>query len=413
MRKIIRIERLCYIIVCAKFKASNAVFFFTFSSEHDDGDIRSCPDPAADLESVDPGQSNIEEHGWQSPHTVVEVVTDDMAFLVDSLSMGLNRTGLTIFLTIHPVVGVVRDKRGTLQSLHDQSVGEGKPTSMICFKIEKQLSADVLRALDGMIREVLQEVIRTNGDWPQMKQQVHAIGDRMGSQKLPIAEDELSEARAFIDWVERDHFTFLAYCEFDIEEEGKGFSLNEESLLGLFKEKRGGNHDPANVIPVLRDHFPQFPCYLIVTKANARSAVHRPAYMDFIGIKRYNDQGELDGLYCIVGLFALTAYSSPPKDIPLLRKKVAEVAERAGLVANSHSGKVLHSILDTFPRDALFQVSSREMAGIALGILGLQERQGTRLFLFKDIFNRFYSCFVYLPREQYNRELRLYAFRKC
>ena len=277
-----------------------------------------------------------EEHGWQSPHTVVEVVSDDMAFLVDSLTMGLNRAGLTIFLTIHPVVSVTRNRAGELRSLDDQPA-QGKATSMICFRIEKQLSADVLRALDVMIREVLKDVIRTNSDWLEMRQRVHAIGERTAAGSLPVAEDELSEAGAFLQWLERDHFTFLAYCEFDLKSDGPELSVNQDSLLGLFSENRSDNHDPCNVIPVLGDQMPQFPGYLLVTKSNARSAVHRPAYMDFIGIRRYNDRGELDGLYCIVGLFALAAYSSPPKDIPLLRKKVAEVEEAAGLAATSRT----------------------------------------------------------------------------
>ena len=352
---------------------------------------------------------SFEAHGWQSPHTIVEIVTDDMSFLVDSIAMGLNRAGVTIHLTIHPVVATVRDKNGSLQAVHDISTGLGELESMICFQIEKQLSPKMMQTLEKMVRSVLLDVALANRDWQLMRQRVLAITEEMAGISLPVERDELLETSAFLDWAVRDHFTFLAYCEFDlITENGKQcLVIDNRTNLGLFREAGSAGYDPSLVVPVLSDSYTSFPCHLVVTKANAKSTVHRPAYMDYIGIKRYDRNGVVTGLYCIVGLFTIAAYSSPPKDIPLLRTKVAEVVGMSRIAPVSFSGKVLQMILVTFPRDDLFQIPVEQLAEISFGILGLQERHRTRLFMFRDPFNRFFSILVYLPKEQYNRELRL------
>jgi len=352
---------------------------------------------------------SFEAHGWQSPHTIIEAVNDDMSFLVDSLAMALNRAGYTIDLTIHPVVAAVRDKSGKLQAIHELSTGLGKLESMISFQIEKQLSTKVLQSIENMVRDVLFDVILVNQDWQAMKQQAREISTGMREQALPVDKEDLQEEKAFLDWAVEDHFTFLAYCEFDLlHRDGKqSLVIDEQSKLGLFRETGSSGYDPKAVVPVVSDSYTGFPCHLLVTKANVRSTVHRPAYMDYIGIKRYDANGAVNGLYCIVGLFTIAAYSSPPRDIPLLRTKAAEVIGRSRLVPASFSGKVLQMILVTFPRDDLFQISVDKLAEITFGVLNLQERHRTRLFVSKDAFNRFLSILVYLPKELYNRDLRL------
>ncbi len=352
---------------------------------------------------------NFDEHGWQSSHTIVEIVTDDISFLVDSLSMGLNHAGIMIHLTIHPLVGALRDEQGVLKAVHDPSTGLGKLESMICFQIEKQLASDVLEAIESMVRSVILDVMLANQDWLVMRQRVCTIAEGMAAKILPEEKDEMLEARAFLDWVVEDHFTFLAYCEFDLRtSSGKqNLLLNKASKLGLFRDTGTAGREPESVIPVLSDRYTGFPSHLVVTKANTRSTVHRPAYMDYIGIKKYNEQGEVNGLFCIVGLFTIAAYNSPPMYIPLLRTKVAEVTRASGIAPRSFSGKVLQNILVTFPRDDLFQIPLDKLTEISFGILGLQERFRTQLFMFKDTFNRFFSILVYLPKERYNRELRL------
>ena len=369
--------------------------------------LKERPDGAPRVRVYNP---TFEEHGWECAHTVIEVVSDDMAFLVDSLSMALNRAGLTIQLTIHPVVWTRRDRRGRLRELLTGG-DAGRAESMIAFQVERQTEPDVLQAIEGMLLSVIRDIGLINADWLPMRQRVRGVTERLRRQPPPVEPSEREEVEAFLEWLENDHFTFLAWCEYDLsgaeEEDGARLALDPDSLLGLFRDPEGEGHTPAAVVPLLDECLGCLPGLVVVTKANARSRVHRPAYMDFIGIKRFDERGRLDGFHCIVGLFALSAYSSRPLDIPLLRRKVERVVESARLSQNGHSGRMLMGILDTFPRDALFQIDGRELTTIALGILGLQERQRTRLFLFRDAFGRFYSCLVFIPRERYNRELRL------
>ncbi len=352
---------------------------------------------------------NFEEHGWQSAHTIIEVVTDNFAFLVDSLTMGLNRAGLTIRLTIHPVIKALRDKKGDLLEISEIARGKGNAESIISFQVERQLSSDVLRALEEMILTIVNDIKCANNDWQNMKARVQSVKAEILDQIPPIDQDGLSEIVAFLDWIGGDHFTFLSYCEFDfVAVDGKEtLKLLDDSVLGLLRQSKDVNKKIESVIPVLGEQYSKFPCCIVVTKANVKSTVHRPAYMDFIGLKRYNQEGNVIGLHCFLGLFSSSAYNSLPRDIPLLRKKVTEVIESTEISVLSHSNRVLHNILDTYPRDELFQNSTEELLGVVLGILSLQERQRTRLFVTKDIFNRFYSCFIYLPRERFSRELRI------
>lgn len=350
-----------------------------------------------------------EQHGWQSPHTIVEIVTSDRVFLVDSLSMGLNRMGLTIHLTIHPLVRTVRDKAGRLLEIKPLSEEGGEVESLIHFQVDKQISPEVFQAMETMIRNVIRDVTYANADWMPMKQATEKIRNVLDKASLPIDVAEQAELSAFLKWISDDHFTFLAYCEFDLlqEEGAPTLRLDTSSQLGLFRESCLNEQEAGKVIPVDGDAYMATQDFLVVTKSNIHSTVHRPAYMDFIGIKRHDSEGRVNGLYCLLGLFTSVAYNSPPKDIPLLRQKTREVINRSGLSRYSHSGKALENILTTLPRDSLFQTPVDELEELAMGILGLQERQRTRLFVTRDLFRRFYSCLIYLPKERYSRELRL------
>ncbi|MCG8427097.1 MAG: NAD-glutamate dehydrogenase, partial [Chromatiales bacterium] len=349
---------------------------------------------------------NFEEHGWQSAHTIIEVVSNDMAFLVDSLSMALNRIGLTIHLTIHPVVGTKRDKQNRLEAIMESGAKDARSESLIRFQIEKQLASEALHAIEELVNDVIKAVSYANHDWLQMKETAVAIRSNNIPAKAKISSDDLQESNALIDWICNDHFTFLAYCEFDLNSNNE-LALNQENILGIFKDNSDAIQTIKATVPVLGERFTQFDGHLVITKCNSTSKVHRPAYMDFIGVKRYGSDGKVNGLHCILGLFTSAAYSSPPRDIPLLRKKVKEVMDGTALPYYGHSGKALQNILDTYPRDALFQTPVDELCEISMGILGLQERQRTRLFISKDAFNRFYNCLIYLPRERFNRELRI------
>ena len=346
------------------------------------------------------------QHGWRSTHTIVEVVSDDMPFLVDSARMALNRRSLTTHLVIHPVMRAHRDASGVLTGPNGE---EAITEAVIHVEVDRQTEERVLDDIAADIRSVLEDVRGAVEDWQPMHERLRGVLTELESNPPPLDESELARGRAFLEWVSENHFTFLGYREYELlggegEERlrsvgGSGFGLLRES------EPRESTAF-ASLSPQIR-RLAREPRLLLITKANARSTVHRPGYLDYIGIKTFDSQGRVTGERRFLGLYTSAAYNQVPRAIPLLREKVARVMERATYPSNSHAAKALLHILETFPRDLLFQVSDDELYETGMGILHLQERQRIRLFVHRDRIGRFVSCIVYVPRERFNTQVRL------
>ena len=346
------------------------------------------------------------QHGWRSTHTIVEVVSDDMPFLVDSVRMALNRRSLTTHLVIHPVMRAHRDASGVLTGPNGE---EAITEAVIHVEVDRQTEERVLDDIAADIRSVLEDVRGAVEDWQPMHERLRGVLTELESNPPPLDESELARGRAFLEWVSENHFTFLGYREYELlggegEERlrsvgGSGFGLLRES------EPRESTAF-ASLSPQIR-RLAREPRLLLITKANARSTVHRPGYLDYIGIKTFDSQGRVTGERRFLGLYTSAAYNQVPRAIPLLREKVARVMERATYPSNSHAAKALLHILETFPRDLLFQVSDDELYETGMGILHLQERQRIRLFVHRDRIGRFVSCIVYVPRERFNTQVRL------
>ena len=367
----------------------------------------------------DPGQvrvrvfnPSIAEHGWQSTHTVIEIVNDDMPFLVDSVTMEVNRHGLTLHLIIHPIVDVQRSGDGTLEGLGSDSAGRRE--SFIHVEVDRVPEASRMAALAADLTRVLGDVRQSVADWAETRQRVLDIVAALDSNPPPIPQDELAEGRAFLEWLADNHFTFLGCRSHDlIALDGEdALKIVPDSSRGILREARDKDVQAKVVasgfaaLPPEVRAYARRPELLVVTKSTARSTVHRPGYLDYIAVKRFDAAGQVCGEDRFLGLFTSTAYSASPGSIPLLRRKVADVIARAGLAPGSHAGKALANILDTYPRDELFQTTADELLHTATGILHLGERQRFRLFVRQDPFERFLSCLIYAPRENYTTELR-------
>jgi glutamate dehydrogenase len=351
-----------------------------------------------------------EEHGWRSVDTIIEVVAQDMPFLIDSISAVLNRRGLAIKLTIHPVFAVKRDSGGRLTELHDATevTDLTTPEAVIQMHVDRQ-PHEALADLEQTVSSVIRDVALATSDWLKMKQLADQVQHELEASAAAGHAADTAEARAFMDWMVNDHFLFIATCVFEWQNDTETAALRfvEDSGLGVLRGGPEARERAERWISGLGVDLSGFGDELLVTKANARSSVHRPAYMDLVAVKRRDAVGQVIGMHCLVGLFAARAYSTPPRQIPLLRRKVEAVFEGAKVAPNSHSGRVVANILDNFPRDTLFQISIGDLLATTLGVLGLQERQRTRLFVIPDPFRRFFTCLVYLPRERYSREVRI------
>ena len=355
---------------------------------------------------------NLEEHGWHSDHTIVEIVNDDMPFLVDSVAMEINRHGLTLHSAIHPVFRVCRNARGAIESISlggsEAGTASCRLESFIHFEVDRTGETSRLDALRLGIASALGDVRAAVEDWPGMRSIAQETVTSM-AQAPNGGSPEATEARAFLEWMLDDHFTFLGQRDYELVSRDGQFFLRgvEGSGAGILRAAlRDPGSDDLTPLPPAARAIIESPSPIFITKANSRATVHRPGYLDYVGVKLVDASGKLYGERRFVGLYTSTAYMVSTSEIPLIRRKCANILARAGFLTKGHLYKSLVTILEQYPRDELFQAEEDELFDITTGILRLQEHQRTRLFVRRDRFDRFISCLVFVPRDKYNTDLR-------
>ncbi|HKQ94126.1 MAG TPA: NAD-glutamate dehydrogenase, partial [Aestuariivirgaceae bacterium] len=344
--------------------------------------------------------------------SVIDIANDDMPFLVDSVLGALAESGHEIQLMLHPILNVSRDASGKLVKLEEKS----SPTSTMTresfmhihvSRIDATARDQLVEALDRILSDVRIAVL----DWQAMQARLKEAIAGYRSSPPPIPVDNLTESIAFLHWLLENHFTFLGMREYAFEggpDDGQ-LKAVPQSGLGILRNEatqvlRRGN-ELVSITPAIRN-FLMEPSALIITKSDVRATVHRRAAMEYVGVKLFDAGGELKGELRIVGLFTSSVYTQNPSEIPLLRRKIAAVIAASGFNPTGHSGKALINVLETLPRDELFQVDPESLAAMAHGILRLEERPRTRLFVRRDRFDRFVSAFAYIPRDRFNSEVR-------
>jgi glutamate dehydrogenase len=345
-----------------------------------------------------------EDPSFGRAETILLAVNDDIPFLYDSCTAAVRAAGAHVRAAFHPVIATARDAAGTRSQ-----AGKSLHESFIVLALDP-LGDEECARLRASLAHTFAQVHFAVRDWKAMVQHLRDTVELLKKNPPAISEDELAETLAFLGWLADRHFTFLGCRDYVYDPAGDGrLDAVADSGLGVLSDPqmRVLRHeaDSTALAPDVRAFLTQ-PSPLIITKSNARSDVHRRVHMDYIGVKTFDARGRLTGERRFVGLFTSTAYSTLPADIPLLRHKVAHVLTGSGLPRNGHDGKSLAHILDTFPRDELFQIGEDELLATALGVLNLGERPKVRVFLRFDRFDRFVSVLVYVPRERYNTAVR-------
>ena len=358
-------------------------------------------------------------HGWKSAHTVVEVVIEDMPFLVDSVTAAFQALGADVHLVIYPVIHLGRDEQGRIIERGDGRAESGEATAedgaadeaLMHFQISEQ-PVVAHEVLHSTVSGVLGDVRAAVEDWPAIRQQCRRVVEEIRRAPPPLPAEEIDEGTAFLEWLGGDNFTFLGYREYRFEGEGEeavarvapasGLGILRDEKTTIFAASRSLSPMPSRV-----RSFLQRPELLVISKAGRRSTVHRPVHLDAVSAKTIDAAGEVVGHRLFVGLFTSVAYAARPKDIPLLRRKVERILERSKIPLGGHGGKALIHILDSYSRDELFQITEEDLFEIALGILNLQERQRVAFFPRRDTFERYMSCLIYVPRDRYDTRLRL------
>jgi len=351
--------------------------------------------------------------GWEAERTVVQIVTDDMPFLVDSVTAELNRLDLTVHLVVHPIMAVTRTSKGLLRDVSEISSGDPDIARESFMHVEvTQERGPRLKEIKRGLENVLKDVRFAVEDWRTMRHRMWSLIEELETGGMAgYSPESVSEGRDFLRWIHDNHFTFLGYRDYTFKKVGKTASatIDKKTGLGILRDPSAmvfENTSAKGATPPEVDAFMRHPDLLMVTKTNQRTTVHRRVHMDAIAIKRHDARGKVIGQRVFVGLFTSTAYNRTPREIPLLRQKLDRVIQRAGFRPASHDGKALMNILETYPRDELFQVSDDELFTTAMGILHLQERQRVALFVRKDDFERHISCLVFVPRDRFNSNLR-------
>ena len=343
-----------------------------------------------------PGQPQVAVH--QGAFLLVSVVTDDMPFLVDSLTAEIVRLGHQIRLIVHPQFAAQRDPSGQLQGL--SSHGNGIAESWMSFELARNADAASPEDTCAALERVLADVRHAVSDWSAMREKAALVAAEVAATDLAGS----AEASDLLAWLADDHFTFLGYREYElVDSDGAVLRSLPGTGLGILRQAEATITalDP-DAAKAARERVA-----LVLTKANRRSTVHRPAYLDYVGIKQLDSSGQLVGEKRFLGLYTSSAYTQSIWSIPVLAAKADRILSALGLSKSSHSGKNLIQFLETYPRDELFHVEIDELIPVAQAVLHLQERRQTRCFLRRDRYGRFVSALVYLPRDRYTTDVRL------
>ena len=356
---------------------------------------------------------DFERHGWQTTHTVIEVITEDMPFLVDSIRMVVNRMGFMSYLIVH--MGGIHLQRSASNEVTAIYPQEKTPTkdivteAPIFLEIDRQTDPRILEELRSNIERVLNDNRAIFEDWLAMRERVQEIITELDSVSSVLDDNELNETKAFLNWIEDHHFTFFGIRDYELVHKGKDTVLQSVPNTGLGLLRQGMMKSSVQSLkamaPEARDLMLSSRI-LLTSKTNTLATVHRDAYTDYIGVKRFNKEGQVIGERRIIGLYTSAAYNTNPKHIPFLRHKVALIMKNSLLNPKGHAGRVLLNILETLPRDDLIQGSEEELLEIAMGIFYMQERPRIRMFARADVYHRFVSCLVYVPKERFHTVLR-------
>ncbi|GLP98064.1 NAD-glutamate dehydrogenase [Paraferrimonas sedimenticola] len=353
------------------------------------------------------------KHGWQSNHTVVEIIQPDMPFLTDSVAMLLNRLGYTAHVSLHTPMRVTRDDKDKITSVKyiDQDENSGDAVAIFLIEIDRLSKPEEIKALEREIESVSQDVQFAVNDWEPMTEKLGEIIDALPKAPYPGDAELKSEAIDFLSYLKDHHFTLLGYRSYDLKKVKGDLELvaNMDSSLGLMKRSSTTSKHSLllSSVPASARKEALNDSLLILTKSNSKSRVHRPAHIDYLGVKRFDKKGNVVGEDRFIGLYASNLYNRSTREIPFLSNKVQRIMDRSGLTPNSHDYKALLHILETYPRDEIIQGKEEDLGKIANGVLQMQDRDKLKIFVRRDCFGRFLSCMVYVSKERYNTKLRI------
>ena len=345
---------------------------------------------------------DIEQHEWQSTHTVITVLAPEIPFVLDSVRLAVSRLGYNVHTIMHGEFTTVRDNNGILTSLTDD--GESREL-LVYLEIDRETDESDLSKIHTELTNVLDDVQLAVSDYKAILQKSTDVIEELGKEPPKgIKTETVDEVRVFMKWLGANHFTFLGYDEYEIVNDE--IRQVKKSALGLFKKRKNPRVEKVNFEDQKLAKNVFQPRLISFHKSGKKSTVHRHAYSDYVLIKKFNDKGEVIGGRRFLGLFTSSVYNNSPQNVPVVRRKIENAILKSGFKPGSHNHKELTQILFGFPRDELIQSTSKELLNVTTQILSIQERRQIRLFFRKDPYGLFVSVILFIPKDIYNTRLR-------
>ena len=341
--------------------------------------------------------------GWHSRYTVVRVMTPDMPFVTDSVLMALSHDGLITHHLGNVVLSIRRDAHNVVQAISRERSWPQREV-FIYAEIDRIADSELGR-LRQRLEDGLSDVRVAVSDFSAIKTRLMTLTAELRAAPPPLPASQMDEALAFLDWLPQNNFTFLGYRNFEYDD--GVIRQTADEALGVMRNR---NVATSRQLSEQRERVQAFlmsPTVLSFSQSGTKSRVHRPAYPDYIGVRKFDAAGRVTGEHGFLGLYTSRVYLEHPEHIPMVRRKVSRVLERSGLDLAGFDGKVLQQVLATYPKDELFQISEDELLKTAMGITYIHERRRTRLFVRHDPYGLFVHCLIYLPRDLYSTQARL------
>ncbi|MBT8240546.1 MAG: NAD-glutamate dehydrogenase, partial [Acidimicrobiia bacterium] len=359
-----------------------------------------------------------DEDGWASSHTVIDIVTRDMPFIVDSVLALIESRGLQVHVVAHPMVRISRDSDGSQQAIDLPDESHDPTESMLHIEVDRLSNGSELDELKDQLAATLSDVAAAVDDWHAMRARVLALAEEMdqwaqeaaaGSPRFEATiGTEPTEVAELLRWMEAGSLTLIGYREYDFNDDATNPTIvsRSETGLGTLRQTEPSTRNLGDLPPETAIQARQ-PTVLNLTKGNNVSTVHRAVPLDYVGIKEIDPDGKVTGERRILGLFTSTVYTGQVQQIPVVRAKVDAVIERANFQRTSHDHSRLLNLLQLYPRDELFQIEVDELETMAMAMLDLRDRRQVSMLMRRDSFGRFLSCLVFVPRDRHNTDVRL------
>ncbi len=325
---------------------------------------------------------------------VLQIISKDAPFLIDSISNELKVQECEIHLITHPVYQISRSSTGELRQINGGDLKE----AALQFHISNFLDDARLAQLIKRIRSIMECIYFAVADWKKMGALMLSSVEEIKASD-PLKKHEMKEESVlFLEWLVNNHFVFLGAATATIK--NNKVMVDPKNKLGLLRSSI------YNIKDITVDKHYSSAEIVFNKKWDERSVVHRNAHLDLIVVKQFNKNGKITGANLFFGLFTSTVYYQSVRDIPLMRQKVAKVIQRYGYPESSHNGKELITAMESFPRTELLQMSVDELYETATGIVSISLTPKVKLFLRDDQVGKFISCLVFIPGKNYSSDTK-------